>query len=105
MRREGGSPGPHLRPHGALPSSGFTRDKTLVPQPSLFMGRGWLPSPCPTPRVQHTPQHRHFLQEMETLGFVVKVHPWEEGADRGQWLLLGFEKPRSETLTCGPRPD
>ena len=39
--------------------------------------------------VQHTPQHRHFLQEMQTLGLAVEVHPWEEGADRGQWLLLG----------------
>ena len=83
MRREGSSPGPHLCLHGALPFLGFTRYKTLRLS-SLFMGRGWVPSPCPIPSVQHTPQHRHFLQEVETLGFVVKVHPWEEGADRGQ---------------------
>lgn len=86
----GEPPAPRLCPHGA---PAFLRICPALPGikrwrlNSLCIRGSWAPSSCPTPRVQHTPQHRHFLQEMETLGFVVKVHPWEEGADRGQWLL------------------
>lgn len=86
----GEPPAPRLCPHGA---PAFLRICPALPGikrwrlNSLCIRGSWAPSSCPTPRVQHTPQHRHFLQEMETLGFAVKVHPWEEGADRGQWLL------------------
>lgn len=86
----GEPPAPRLCPHGA---PAFLRICPALPGikrwrlNSLCIRGSWAPSSCPTPRVQHTPQHRHFLQEMETLGSAVKVHPWEEGADRGQWLL------------------
>lgn len=86
----GGAAGPRLCPHGApallKDLSRFTRDKTLAP-PAAFASVEAGPSSCPTPRVQHTPQHRHFLQEMETLGSAVKAIPGRRGADRGQWLL------------------